>query len=284
MTTDDSIAETLQQYEGQLLADYLPLALPCYLLQVDTLVIERKKLMPVEEYLLRSIDAGLSTIADVVAFLGLAKRYADQLIAQLDQDEYVSVGDDGTVRIRPRGKEILTLECEKRPAERSTSVIWDPIKEAPLTMWFDLMGQADVRRESRLVVVPRSLRLPEPDDIPINDIQAYRRTTGPGYRDENVEDIVRFLDIRRRTLRYRRGTLLAYSAGESRPPLVKIAIDGIVDEDYSQAFARHGLPPHVGIDRQFFRRHGVAGVRQRVQSLGGKLLDLLLFERFDPKT
>lgn len=269
MTRDDSIAEKLQQYDGQALADYLPVALPCYLLQVDAVVIERRKLMPVEEYLLRAIDAGLVVRDEAARFLGLSGRYADQLIEQLDDQEYVAVVDDDTVRIRPKGREVLALECERRPAERSISVVWDPVKEAPLTSWFDLLGQAEVRRETRLVVVPRSLRLPQPEEIPIGDIQASRRTGRIADR-ENAEEIVRFLEIRRRTLRYRQGTLLAYSTGDSRPPLIKIALEGLIDEDYSQAFARHGLPAKVGIDHQFSRRQGVAGVRQRVQALGGR--------------
>lgn len=268
MTLDDSVAEKFQQYEGQPLADYLPVALPCYLLQVDAVVVERKKLMPVEEFLLRAVVAGLSNEGDAGALLGLSKRHADQLVSQLDDQEYLSVGDDGTVRIRPKGKEVLARECEKRPAERSISVIWDPVKESPLTSWFDLLSPSDVRGEARLVVVPRSLRLPSPDAIPIDEIQATKRR---GLSDrEATDEIVRFLEIQRRTLRYRRGTVLAYSTGDSRVPLVKVAIEGMIDEAYSHAFAQHSLAEQIGIDRQFARRHGIATVRQRIEMLGGQ--------------
>ena len=62
----DAVAEQQQKMDGMPLIDYLPIGLPIYLLSVDSLVAEKRNLMPVEEFILKAVQAGVRSSADVV--------------------------------------------------------------------------------------------------------------------------------------------------------------------------------------------------------------------------
>src|SRR5207245_1791281 len=93
MTDFDELAERFQRADGAPLVDYIGLALPFYLLQVDCLVSEKRELMPVEEFVLRAVQQGASSPSDALGILGLAGSYGEALVRRLLRDEFL--GEDG---------------------------------------------------------------------------------------------------------------------------------------------------------------------------------------------
>jgi hypothetical protein len=261
MNDFDEIAERFQDKDGQPLVDHLPLALPCYLLQMDCLMSERRKLMPVEEYLLRGLKVGLKSNGDLLNFIGVDIEYGNRLIERLIADELIG-GVEGNLGIRSKGDLMLTEDGEKRIYERTIPLLWDPILEVTIPVKVELIRSLAVRNECRVRVIPQSANLPALDRLPLDSAQA------PAFQNPEREKVIRYLGVQRRTLMYRRGLLLLYGGVKGAEPIARIAVQSIIDDAYSDAFTKKGLLPRLGVDNQFNRRLGALAVDQRVKPLG----------------
>lgn len=267
MNDIDRLAERHRTHDGQPLADYLPLSLPCYVLQVDILLVGRRRLMPVEEYALRTVREGLSAPDDVCAFLGLADSYGKNLIARLIDDEFLALVDAKGLCLRSKANEALTQDGEERLFERSMSVLWDPISKNILTNRVTLMSSKELQSEDRPKVVPQHLQLPSAIDLSVADIQILRSALPSR---ESPDEVIRCVEVRRPTLKYRSGLLLVFGGDSttSSAPVARIAVEGDIDDTYSSAFLNNGFPELLGIDRSFYRRAGTQVVNQRVRKIG----------------
>jgi hypothetical protein len=76
----DTIAERFNSLQGLAVADCLELASPVYSVQADVVCIERRELLPTEEYVLRAVETGISSPAEIFGLLGFLPIYGHQLI------------------------------------------------------------------------------------------------------------------------------------------------------------------------------------------------------------
>ena len=263
MSDFDNTAELYQERQGLPLIDYIPIAMPCYLLQIDVLVSEKRKLFPLEEFILRGLKLGLQTKTDVLGLVGLISdsEYANRLIDSLRRDDLIG-GIDSKLGIRAKGEMLLSEDGEQRIYEKTVPLLWDPISNSAIRPKLDLMRASTVRYECRVRVVPKSVRQPDLRSLPLEAAQS-----GQVAAIEN-EKILRYLGIQKRTLMYRRGVLLLYGGAKGVVPTAQIAVDGAIDEQLSSTFARDDLLPRLGVDHQFNRRSGSLAIEQRVKPLG----------------
>jgi hypothetical protein len=263
MSDFDDIAELYQERQGLPLIDYIPLAMPCYLLQMDVLVSEKRKLLPLEEFVLRGLKLGLQTKTDVLGLVGLDSdsEYGDRLIESLRRDDLIG-GVDNKLGIRAKGEMLLSEDGEQRIYEKIIPLLWDPISNGAIRPKLDLIRAPMVRYECRVRVVPKSVRQPDLGSLPLEAAQSGQ------VADIEHEKILRYLGIQKRTLMYRRGVLLLYGGAKGVVPTAQIAVDGAIDEQLSSSFARDDLLPRLGVDHQFNRRSGSLAVEQRVKPLG----------------
>ena len=263
MSDFDNTAELYQERQGLPLIDYIPLAIPCYLLQMDVLVCEKRKLLPLEEFVLRALKLGLQAKSDVLGLVGLGaeSEYGDRLIESLRRDDLIG-GIDSKLGIRAKGEMQLSEDGEQRIYEKTVSLLWDPISNSAIRPKLDLIRASTVRYECRVRVVPKSVRQPDLHSLPLEAAQS-----GQVANIEH-EKILRYLGVQKRTLMYRRGVLLLYGGAKGVVPTAQVAVDGAIDEQLSSSFARDDLLPRLGVDHQFNRRSGSLAVEQRVKPLG----------------
>ena len=266
----DAVAEQFQTMDGMPLIDYLPIGLPIYLLSLDSLVAEKRNLLPVEEFILKAVLAGVRSTADVVGLLGLGTEYGAKVVNSLSDDEYLSHTPQLT--LRPRGVAVLSEAGERRIEERVVSLAWNPLIQGVVKTRLATLEQGRALALERMVrLPPPSTRLPALVDLPLE-------LSGNQLRDG--EQLIRFLSVLRRTLRYVPAVLLLYARSKGAEPLARVAIDGVIDSPSSDAIAKHELLPRLGMDSLFNRRSGAIAVDQRIKPLGvlpgnGSLADLL---------
>jgi hypothetical protein len=268
MTDFDQLAERFQTADGSPLVDYLGLALPFYLLQIDCLISEKRILMPVEEFILKAVLQGATSTSEALGTLGLDGPYGRSLIGRLVRDEYLGEVDERLI-VRPKAELALSEDGQRRVYEKAVPVLWDPVLAKVVRGRVDLVRSADAKAEALAKVMPQSARVPPLAGIPL-DILASNSSVEEG------EHVIRHLAFRRRTLMYRRGLLLLYGAGKGREPFARVAIDGVVDSTYSAAFVEHGLLSRLGVDSAFSRRMGATAVEQRIRPLGDSSSDASL--------
>lgn len=267
----DAVAEQHQTMDGMPLIDYLPIGLPIYLLSLDSLVAEKRNLMPVEEFILKAILAGVRSTADVVGLLGLGAEYGAKVVSSLSDDEYLS--EMPHLALRPKGVAVLSEAGESRIDEKVVSLAWNLLTQAVVKTRLTTLEPGQALAHERIVrLTPPSTRLPNLVDLPLEQ--------PPGNQLRDGEQVIRYLSVLRRTLRYVPAVLLLYARGKGGEPLVRVAIDGVIDNPSSDAIAKHELLPRLGVDSLFNRRSGAVAVDQRIKPLGilpgnGSLADLL---------
>jgi hypothetical protein len=266
----DVIAEQQQKMDGMPLIDYLPIGLPIYLLSVDSLVAEKRNLMPVEEFILKAVQAGVRTSADVVGILGLGGEYGAKVIDSLSDDEYLA--QTPHLALRPRGVAVLSEVGERQIYDKALSLAWNPLTQSVVKTRLTLKPGHALALERMVRLPPPSTRLPALTGLPLEQL--------PGNQLRDGEQVIRYLSVLRRTLRYIPAVLLLYGRGKGAEPLARVAIDGVIDHPSSDAIAKHEMLPRLGLDSLFNRRSGATAVDQRIKPLNvlpgnGSLADLL---------
>ena len=158
MTEFDAVAEQHQAMDGMPLVDYLPIALPIYLLQIEALVAEKRELMPVEEFVLKAISMGVRSGPDVLGTLGLGSGYGEKLLQSLADDEYIAQRPD--LVIRPKGLNALSESGERRIYEKVLTVAWNPVAQQIMRDKHVLKKSGELKLGRVVRVVPPSTKLP----------------------------------------------------------------------------------------------------------------------------
>lgn len=262
----DAIAQRYSSHDGQPLVDYLPVLIPCQLLTVDALVVERRELPSPVEFVLKTCDVGLGTSHEIAAFLGFSERFMDILIEQMKSEEMIISGIDGRISLLRRGKEALKQNGDCVHIDKTIFVMWEPITETPILSRQELVSERAKHSHELRVRFPAILRTPSPEELDMKAIQSYRRTSRELDAADDRENILRFVRVRRALHKYRRATLLIYENGKSAP-MLKLAIDGQIDEKLSSSFALKNGGLHINADQRFYRRAGATAVENRLREL-----------------
>ena len=110
------------------LVDYEEVALPVYSLSLRVITLAHKKVPPIEEFVLRSVAAGMSSQEDVAAFLGLQPSVVRAALVSLAQTESLALaGLPGsraqTLLMTQKGRAVLVDSEVIVPEEQSITRI-----------------------------------------------------------------------------------------------------------------------------------------------------------------
>src|ERR1017187_1522366 len=137
--TNQEIVEQNAFRSGYAVSDYFEIALPVYrvVLQASTLV--RKKISALEEFVMRSVNAGMNTPDQVAAFLGLDEIVVRSTLSRLVQDTAVALvgvrADASQVlKLTSKGTKVLDTAEAIVPEERSLTLHFDALLRKPA--WF----------------------------------------------------------------------------------------------------------------------------------------------------
>ncbi len=92
------------------LIHFAEVGIPFYRLQLDALVQRRKPVGPIDEFVLRSVDAGLDSLDDVCGLLGVDRVLVERSVVDLsrhDQLDYRVDGDRRVLRMTEQGRRAL---------------------------------------------------------------------------------------------------------------------------------------------------------------------------------
>ena len=263
--TPEEIAQRHQYRTGYRLADYGEVGLPVYLLTVRTLTLAHKKISPIEEFVLKAIDAGLQTVEALTRFLGLQGRVITAVLADLARTESVTlVAIPGvltqSLRLTQKGRKSLEAAETIEPEERTFQIYFDGIirdvawyGNAPLVRYRDL-------NEQGLLEIPTTTpRRPQIEDLRIQDIQKIVRSKA-SFADYK-RDLLVIKSIERYERMFLRAVALAYRSELGQEVQLGFAIDGKLSYEHEKAFAHSGGPQKLKLKERF------AEIGQEVQEV-----------------
>lgn len=266
MNEVDSVAQRYPQNDGRNLIDYVPIYLPCQILYLDALLIDRHPLPSPVEFILKAIQAGITIPEDIGNFLGFTDSYSIKLIEQMKNEEYIAGDINGNLKVLKRGSEALIQHGERTLKDKTIPVLWDTITESPIQGRPELFSDRDKSIDSVKIKFPAILKTPDISEINVSAIQSYRRAIRDVDEFFNNEDILRFVNTRKVLFRWREAIALIYE-NEKALPIVKLAINGQINELLSSQFAQKNGVKHLNINNQFLRKAGAIAVEDRYKKL-----------------
>lgn len=230
---------------GRTLLYWEDVALPLFRVTVDAVVQQRKPIRPIEEFVLRAVEAGVDTIDELADFLGLERPLIEEAVRSqwhADNLDYGPTPDDPTARLRLSNAGVRVLrELRLLTPERMELTVdfdrltWKP-RRLPLA---GVLKPADLKDLGYREIPAKNRNRPELADISVDELTRLFRESGLRYL--STMDILSVRFIARVERIYDPAVMLVYGSPTMDQPLeVTFAIDGRLSEEHEQAFAEIG--------------------------------------------
>lgn len=236
---------------GFRLSDYDHVGLPLYRLDIEATFLDAKRISPIDEFILRSIDSGLSTDEEIRSFLGLDHRVVRRSMVNLARSEDIALqahGDDKRqlLCLTSRGR-ATKAECERIvPTDHEVFLYFDGLLRKPVGRGSELPLHPRDLREMGIREIPSfPARPPGLEDLQPKAVFDILRTAWAGTK--RSRELLAIKSLERRTRFYRRAVALIYRSIEGQEVQVAFAIDGRLSNEHEHAFALHGGPQKTGI-------------------------------------
>lgn len=206
MSLEQILEQAANARSGYEMATFKEAGLPVYVLTLRILTLDRKPLGPIEEGVLRAVQAGLDALDDIVLFLGLPRNVLTPILASLNTAEQVNysraIGEaNAKVTLTLKGRSTLAGLAITRPQERTVNVCFDALTKKLLLIAPEQLNKPrDMTELGRFEVPIGHSKRPEVEDISLQEFDRIFQQQRAGL-DEKCE----LLDIRRverRQLRY----------------------------------------------------------------------------------
>jgi PLD-like domain len=246
-------SEDLRRYDnrpGFDLVSCQEVGLPVYKITVDVLTQIRKPIPPIEEFVLKSIDAGLSSEEEVAGFLGLELSTTREAMVNLRLSEDIDlIAPDASQlqmwKLTKKGERTLREAKIIVPEERTFDINFDGLLRTP--RWYgqfekSLLKPKDLRNEGILEIEPSPKHPPELSDLKIKDIdetiKKIEKSIERNSKNSQEQDLLALKAIERRQRFFQPSTALVYKAKDSDEIQIAFIVDDMLSNEHEAAFAR----------------------------------------------
>ncbi|QMS87061.1 hypothetical protein HUN01_05525 [Nostoc edaphicum CCNP1411] len=248
-------SEDLRRYDNRSGFDLVScqeVGLPVYKLTVDALTQIRKLIPPIEEYVLKTINIGLSSEEEIAEFLGLELPTVREGMVNLRISEDIDlVAPDASQlqvwKLTKKGEKTLQEARIIVPEERTFEINFDGLLRIP--RWYGrlergLLKPKNLRDEGLVEIEPSPKRPPELSDLKLKDIDnIIRQIEEDNNRKSKIRqerDLLALKAIEKKPPFFQPATALVYKAKDSDEIQVAFIVDGIPSTEHETAFARSG--------------------------------------------
>jgi hypothetical protein len=244
MTAEETARRLAGARSGYQLVSYREVALPLFKVDLELLVLEKKDLPPIQEYVLRAVGEGLSGTTEIAGLLGIEESIVRTTAATLlSSDNLVLAGGadgDRTHRLAltTKGRNTAVEAAQVQAVEVNLPVWIDGLTRKVLSVtargrhWFPA-SQASGRGLVEIAASPR--KRPRLEDIPLEAVNEVIRAESAGRRGRR--EVIGITGIGKARRYAREAVALAYqAAGEEL--LITLAVDGETSEEHDAAFSR----------------------------------------------
>lgn len=246
--------ENLEQYDNRAGFDLVccqDVGLPVYKLTIDVLTQVRKPIPPIEEYVLKTIDAGITAEEDIAAFLGVEVLTAREAMVTLRQSEDIDlIAPEGSSvqvwQLTKKGQKTLTEAKHIVPEERTFDVYFDGLLRRPVWLGksiFDLLQPKALRNSCMVEIDPSPKAPPEISDLNLQQVDAIIRKIEYENSRSNVRqerDLLALKKFEKRKRLFLPARALVYKAKDEEDIQISFLVDDILSNEHDSAFARSG--------------------------------------------
>lgn len=251
MTTIKRIADRYSlAHPGLRLLGIEPAAIPFYWLTLQVVIIKKRPITPLEEYVLQSVSDGLHSIQDLAGILGVGKNLVMETATKLfsqDLVEYpIEQNGERRLQITNFGKKCLEEFSIEGPQTEEYSlgfdrILWEPI----IIKRSELFEPKLVKENDWRQLRPAKKGRPQEIEIPLVEVnrQLNQKMKAEGQR----LTVLSVMKIERAESRFLPCHLLIYGDKSGEESLGNLNIEEHASPRHDQALASLGGLQHLGI-------------------------------------
>ena len=208
------------------------------ILQVSTLL--RKKIAPLDEFVMRCLKFGMPDCGEIASFLGLDQRIVESVVSGLIRNNDVALcgvpnSTEQMLKLTIKGQKSLEIAETIVPEDKTIPLFFDALLRKPAYYREQLFKSKELRDAGLKEIPAMPARQPKVADFPIDTVQDLLRTSGGTGEKRDLLTIKR---VERCNRLFRKAVALLYRSLEGGEPYVEFVVDGKLTSDYGAAFTR----------------------------------------------
>ncbi len=244
----DEVAHLFDERPGYRVVDFQEVGLPIYRLVSIVLTLQPKAYSPIEEFVLRSVEAGLDRVPDVAGFLGVNEQIVEGTATSLIKDDDIVVDPEGRIFLTPKSQRVLLGEQLIRPREQSLVFYFDGLTRQPTRVDdVRLLEPRHLKDRAMREIRPFPAKRPAPEEISGEHLQRVLRTPAQAHAKEPVTQILQVKSISKAYMNFIPAVALIYRSDSGRDVQVGFVIDGRLSKEHENHFAAADGPSRMGI-------------------------------------
>ena len=230
------------------LVAFREVGLPIYRQTLLAVVMVNKELPALQEFALRSVEAGFETPAAIATFLGLEERDLDEALFGLVSERFLELraganGADPLV-LTQRGRQALEEFRMTQAEERTYVVEYDGLLRRPTSYRGWAIRERALREIGAIPIAPVPPRKPAVSELDIGQVESVLRDAKNLDKTRNLLELVR---VARTETLFVRATMLVFRAQVGDEVQAAFVIDGRLSEEHGLAFAESDGPARLGL-------------------------------------
>lgn len=239
--TPESIASRLGRRPGQRLLTYREVGLPFWDVPLRCRFLAKKPLPAIDEFVLRSVEAGLHVSSEIVSFLGLETRVVETVMGSLVSSGHLAPRVDATGSVSyvltARGVSSVNELSQITPEDRTINLAYDGLLRRFMYVDQALRWRPRDLKPNDLLEIPAFPADPPEVDPTLTVAVANTIRDQTSEAGQELLAVIR-LDGQREKF-FRRAIALVFQSVDRADELsVMFAVDGRLSEEHSSAFAR----------------------------------------------
>jgi hypothetical protein len=217
-----------------------------FVMDLRVILVEPKEIPPIDEFLLRAISFSVGDPKELSRFLGLDSRTVSNRLVELRRAELIEldpIGPAGEVscRLTIKGRSAAdSLEHAELSEKTVPGVVYHGFLRKPLFMnTRQLLKPRELGDRSLRAIPAIPNRAPRPEEIRLGELAGVIRQYWAERRKGKPPELVSVRSVLKdvKTM-YQSAVLLQYEpVGRKNQPQFAFAIDGIMQDEYEQAFS-----------------------------------------------
>ncbi len=252
-----SVDATAQKFAhdrtGFRLVDYAEVGLPIYRIRIQAVLLNHKEIPPIEEFILKALNSGLTSAEEISEFLGLELIIINAGLAELLRTDNISLSAPAGSRMQElaltkKGKSTLSEAELVMPEERTLEIEFDGLLRKPFfrSPVYPLKPR-ELKDNGIKEIPPFPAKRPEVENLDLQEVGSVIREQSNVADEKKVLLAIKAIDYRQRF--FMPAVALVYKAISGDEIQVAFVLDGRITEDHERAFAQAGGPKKIGIEQ-----------------------------------
>lgn len=251
-SADEAAQKFAHARPGFRLVDYAEVGLPIYRIRIQAVLLDHKAIPPIEEFILKALDSGLTSAEEISEFLGLELTIINAGLAELMRIDNISLSAPPSSRMQvlaltQKGQRTLREAELVTPEERTLEIEFDGLLRKPFfsSPVYPLKPR-ELSDKGMIEIPPLPSKRPEVEDLNFQEVSDVIRQQGDAA--DYKKDLLTIKAIDHRQRFFMPAVALVYKANSGNEIQVAFVLDGRITEDHERAFAQAGGPKKIGIE------------------------------------